>query len=84
LRPARVLIGWMDPEEAALTLAGRQSGDAARPEHQLRVGQARTVAGARRPVLEVAGVVTEPPASFHGEAFPFRTARGEVDRISTI
>jgi hypothetical protein len=61
LRPARVLIGWMNPEEAALTLAGRQSRDAARPEHQLRVGQARTVAGARRPTLEVAGVVTEPP-----------------------
>ena len=64
LRPARALIGWMEPHEAALTLAGRREGDAGRPEHQQRAAQARTVAGSRLPSIETRGVVTEPPASF--------------------
>src|SRR5207253_2998896 len=63
-RPARVLIGWMDPAEATLTLAGRVEEEAGRPEHEVRARQARTVAAARSPAIETTGVVSEPPASF--------------------
>jgi len=54
----------MDPDEAALTLAGRRKEDAAKPEYEVRVSQARTVAGGRLPSIQTQGVVTEPPASF--------------------
>jgi hypothetical protein len=76
LRPARVLIGWMSPHEAALTLAGRQEEDADRPEYLQRVAQARMVAGGRLPSIETRGVVTEPPPSFRGflEAFAANAA----------
>ena len=70
-RPARVLIGWMRPQDAALTLAGRQEEDADRPEYRERVARARTVAGGRLPSIETRGVVAESPPSFRGyiEAF---------------
>jgi len=71
LRPARALIGWMEPDDAVLTLAGRREEDAGRPEYQQRAAQARTVAGSRLPSIETQGVATEPPASFreYGAAF---------------
>src|SRR5437764_9363827 len=71
-RPARALIGWMEPEEAALTLAGRVEEQAGKPEYQLRASQARTVAGTRLPSIETQGVVEEPPASFKGYIDAFR------------
>jgi hypothetical protein len=63
LRPARALLGWMDPGEAALMQAGRREEDADRPEYVRRAEQARLVAGSRRTVVETKGVVAEAPAA---------------------
>jgi hypothetical protein len=63
VRPARVLIGWLDADEAILALAGMRDEDKGNPDYERRVRQARTVAGARRPAIGVEGVVTEAPAS---------------------
>jgi hypothetical protein len=80
LRPARVLIAWMRPHDAALTLAGRQEEDADRPEYRRRVEQARTVAGSRLTSIETQGVVTEPPPSFQSylESFAANPVTAEV------
>jgi hypothetical protein len=64
-RPARTLIGWLDPQEAVLTQAGRQTQDAGKPEYELRARQARLAAGARRFSVDPLSVVTEAPPPLH-------------------
>jgi hypothetical protein len=61
----------MAPHEAQLTQAGRREEDAGRPEYELRARQARLVADARRPLIEVRGVVTEPPPALRRYAAAF-------------
>jgi hypothetical protein len=63
-RPARTLIGWLDPEEAVLTQARRQTQEV-KPEYELRARQARLVAGARRFSVDPRSVVTEAPPVLH-------------------
>src|SRR6266516_2707750 len=59
-RPARALIGWMNPNEARLTLAGRRT-DADHPEHALCVEQARAAVAGRVPGLDQTNLVREAP-----------------------
>jgi hypothetical protein len=73
LRPARALLGWMDPEEAVLMQAGRRQEDAGRPEYARRAEQARLVAGSRRRVIEADGVVTEAPEALRRYRAEFET-----------
>ncbi len=59
-RPARALIGWMNPNEARLTLAGRRADDH-NPEHSIHVEQARAAVAARAPGLDQTDVIQDTP-----------------------
>src|SRR5438132_14025966 len=60
-RPARALIGWMNPGEARLTLAGRRA-DGEHLEHGTRVEQARAAVVARVPGVDQTNLISEAPA----------------------
>jgi hypothetical protein len=60
-KPARVLLGWMEPQAAVQALAGYRESESESPEHHDRAARARRAAAARRPAFGVRDVVSEPP-----------------------
>jgi hypothetical protein len=62
-RPARVLIGWMDSDQAALTIAGRNMERANNPEIIEKAKALRAAAAARVAAEEQTNILEEPPAA---------------------
>jgi hypothetical protein len=67
-RPARVLLGWLSPQEAALMQGGREvqagRGSEDTPEHHLaRARRAREVVGSRSAGVDQANIVQKPPGA---------------------
>lgn len=60
-RPARALIGWMRPEDATLTLARRDAGAPAVPEHVERAAAARSEVAGRPSELDQHDLISDPP-----------------------
>jgi hypothetical protein len=67
-RPARALIGWMAPDEAAQWVAG--PGQAIGPDHRATVLRARAAVAVRAATVDQTNVITEAPTSLteHREA----------------
>jgi hypothetical protein len=92
LRPARTLLGWLDPDEAIMQQSGRQTQNAEkhRSEYELRYRQARSVARARPLSVDRRSVVTEAPAAMRQftaefEAEPkFELRRAEGWRVALV
>ena len=60
-RPARTLIGWMNPIDARLSLAGRNQNERDRPEFQQIVDDARRAVTGRVAGLDQKRAVSHPP-----------------------
>lgn len=67
-RPARALIGWMSPDEAAQWVAGQ--GNVVEPQHRNTVSAARAAVAVRIAGCDQVGVITPAPSalSAHREA----------------
>ncbi len=62
-RPARALIGWMQPAEGQLWLVSRRPDIAPTVEHMGQVARAVAAVAARPVGFDPIGAVTEPPAA---------------------
>ena len=62
-RPARVLLGWLNDNEGAMMLSGRNMQDAMNPEHVAKVQLAREAVSRRNTILDQSGAVSPPPDS---------------------
>ncbi len=60
-RPARSLIGWLEPQQAQLILAGQRQDLAGTPEHIARASDARSAVLQREAGVAQAGVVIDTP-----------------------
>ena len=68
-RPARVLVGWLDPAQAASWLAGRRDGVEATPEQVVRAERMRAAVASRD-----AGVIQTPAIGEAPEALESHVA----------
>jgi hypothetical protein len=60
-RPAKALIGWMSQQEGQLSLAGRQTQNAQKPEYIAKVQEARTAVQNRPPGVDQSELLAEVP-----------------------
>lgn len=61
LRPARALIGWMNPAQAALCLASQRADHQSNPEYLQTAERLRAAVAARPSWIEQTDVVGDPP-----------------------
>lgn len=59
-RPARVLLGWMNDEQAKLYLSGRQRG-IEKPEYAEKILRTRESVNSRAVGVDQTGIIEEPP-----------------------
>src|ERR1700682_4019072 len=73
-RPARALIGWLEPNEAVLWLAGRHVGQHQSPDNLQRAAEARAAVQRRTPGISQGDIIAEAPLDIVGHVAALRAS----------